>query len=55
MYRKSYCTTPGVSVGGIGVGKMLKFYVKGFYVTGKAMTGKLSCTWTGHAFLSHLL
>ena len=28
MYRKSYCTTSGVGVGG---GKMLKFYVKDFY------------------------
>ena len=28
MYQKSYCTTPGIS--GIGVDKMLKFYIKGF-------------------------
>ena len=30
IYRKSYCTTPGVSVGVngiVGVSKMLKFYV----------------------------
>ena len=52
MYRKSYCSTPGVGVcvggsGGVGVDKMLKFYVKCFYVMGKALSGELSCTWTG--------
>ena len=32
IYRKSYCTTPGVGVGvgGGSVDKMLKFYVKVF-------------------------
>ena len=46
--RKSYCTTPGVSVvGGGGVSKMLKFYVKVFYVMGKVLSGKLSCPVTG--------
>ena len=42
MSRKSYCTIPGVSVG-VGVSKMLKFYVKVFYVMGKALSGELSC------------
>ena len=52
ILRKSYCTSPGISVdvgigigvgGGIGISKMLKFYVKVFYVMGKALSGKLSC------------
>ena len=30
MYRKSYCTTPGVGVGSGGMDKMLKFYIKLF-------------------------
>ena len=48
--RKSYCTTRGVAVGvgfgiigGGGVSRMLKFYVKVFYVMGKALSGELSC------------
>ena len=42
--RKSYCTTPGIGVGGgRGVSKMLKIYVKVFYVMGKALSGELSC------------
>ena len=42
--RKSYCTTPGIGVGGgVGVRKMLSFYVKVFYVMGKALSGELSC------------
>ena len=28
---------------GVGVSKMLKFYLKVFYVMGKALTGELSC------------
>ena len=32
-----YCTTVGV-----GVSKMLKFYIKVFYVMGKALSGELS-------------
>ena len=49
MYRKSYCTTPGVSVGfgSVGVDRMLKFYVKVFIVMGKALSGELSCMQTG--------
>ena len=39
--RKSYCTTPGVGVGGGGVSK--KFNVEAFYVMGKALSGELSC------------
>ena len=39
---KSYCTTPGVGVGG-GISKMLKFSIKVVYVMGKALSGKLSC------------
>ena len=42
--RKSCCTTPGISVGGgVGVSKMLKFFVKIFYVMGKGLSGELSC------------
>ena len=41
-FRESYGTAPGVDVG-VGISKMLKFYVKVFYVMGKALTGKLSC------------
>ena len=37
-----YCTTSGVDVG-IGVSKMLTFYVKVFHAMGKALSGKLSC------------
>ena len=40
--RKSYCTTPGVGVGG-GGGVSKKFNVEVFYVMGKALSGKLSC------------
>ena len=35
MYRKSYCTTPGIGVGG-EVSKMLQFYIK-----------VLLCVWQG--------
>ena len=38
--RKSYYTTPGVSVGG---GVSTSFYFKVFYVMGKALSGELSC------------
>ena len=37
---------PGVGIGvggGVGISKMLKFYVKVFYVIGKALSGELSC------------
>ena len=49
MYRKSYCTIPGVNTGGGGVGVsiMLKFYVKVLYVMGKELSGVLFCTQTG--------
>ena len=40
--RKSCCTTLGVGVG-VGVSKMLTFYVQVFYVMGKALSGELSC------------
>ena len=47
MQRKGYDTTP-VSHGiGVGVSKMLQFYVKVFYVMGKMLLGKLSCIGTG--------
>ena len=53
MYRKSYCTTPGIRVdstcihGGFGsIRNMLKFYAKVFYVMGMALLGKLTCTQT---------
>ena len=43
MYRKSNCTSSGVGGigidGGVGVSKMLKFYVEVFYVMGKALSG----------------
>ena len=43
--RKSYCTTPGVGVGGaVGVTKLFKFSrYSFFYVMGKALSGELSC------------
>ena len=41
--RKSYCTTPGVSIGVGGGGVSKKFNVKVFYVMGKALSGELSC------------
>ena len=45
MSSKSYCTTPGVSVGicvgGGGISK--KFNIKVFYVMDKALSGELSC------------
>ena len=44
MYRRRYCTTPGV---GVGVDKMLKF----FKVLGKALTGELSCKWIGVVYV----
>ena len=36
----------GIDIGGGGVSKMLKFYVKVSYVTGKTLSGELSSTWT---------
>ena len=45
MYRKSYCTTLGVSVG-VGISKLLRFYI----LKGNALTGKLSCFVTGLGF-----
>ena len=48
--RKSYCTSPGV-----GVSKMLKFYVKVFYVLGKALSGELSCPCYRSFLSSYLL
>ena len=36
-FKKSYCIIPGV-----GISKMVNFYVKVFYVMGKALTGELS-------------
>ena len=48
MYRESYCTTYGFSVGVDGCVSnsiMLKFFaVKFFFVMGKALSGELSCT-----------
>ena len=40
--RKSYCTTPGIGIGG-GVGVSKTFNVKVFYVMDKALSGELSC------------
>ena len=40
--RKSNCTTPSV---GVGISKMLNFYVKVFYVMGKVLSGELFCPW----------
>ena len=44
MYRTSYCSIHGVGSGvgigvdgGVGVSKVLKYYVKVFYVMGKAV------------------
>ena len=43
---KNYCTTHDVDVsggsGGIGVNRMLKFYIKVLYVMGKELSGVLS-------------
>ena len=48
MYKKTYCTTPGVGTGfACGMDKMFKFYVKFFKVMGKALSGELSCMRTG--------
>ena len=48
LYRKSYCTIPGVGIGSlVCMDKMLKFYVKSFYLMGKVLSGELSCIWTG--------
>ena len=38
MYRKSYCTAPGV-----GISKMLKFYILFFLCDGKALSSELLC------------
>ena len=43
--RKSYCTTPGISVGGGGISK--KFNVKVFYVMGKALQASYPVPVTG--------
>ena len=44
MYRKRDCSIPGACLdGGMGVGKMLKFYIKVSYVIGKTLSCKLSC------------
>ena len=51
--RKSYCTTPGVTVGG-GVRISKKFNVKVFYVMGKALSGKLSCPCDRSCYFYHL-
>ena len=49
MYRKSYCTTPSVGIGGGGsMDKMLKFYVKFFKVMGKLMGKVLSGDYPVH-------
>ena len=50
MYRKSFCITPGIGVGGgsrVDVSKMLKLYIKVFYVMGKVLLDELPCYWTG--------
>ena len=59
MYKKCCCISSGISIGsgvrgGVGVSKMLKFYLK-FYVMGKVPSGELSCTWTGLVVTSSLL
>ena len=63
MYRKSYCSTPGIGVDGVrvcggfrigfGISKMLKIYVK--ICMGRARCYKeslLSCTQTGLYYLN---
>ena len=53
MYRKSYCTTPGIGIDvsvtvGIVVSKMLWFLkLKLFYGMDKALTGEKPCPLTG--------
>ena len=43
MYRKSYCFSliVGRGIGGVGISKIIKFYVKVFYVMGKGLSGNL--------------
>ena len=68
MYRKCYCTTPGIGIGssvsisvsvgsgsGVGVDNMLKFYLTVFYVMGKALSGELSCLWTDLCFFPTII
>ena len=50
MYRKSNCTTLNISLG-VGVSRMIKFYIKVFYVMRRALSGKLSYMQTGWLFL----
>ena len=45
MYRKRYCTTPGV-----GGRVSNKFYVKVLLCDNKAQSGELSCMQTGFVF-----
>ena len=56
MYRKSFCTSPGISIGGgvdvcgsIVVTKLFKLYVKVFHVMSKELSDELSCKQTGLA------
>ena len=55
MYRKRYCTTPGVGTGGhLIISKMVKFYIKVFMtVMGKPLLGELSCMRTGLVASTH--
>ena len=42
MYRKSYCTTLSCSIGvGVGVSKMIKFFIEVFHVMGKGLSGPI--------------
>ena len=54
--RKSYCTTPGIGVGGDGGGGGIykKFNVKIFYVMGKALSGELSCPCDRSCYMNQL-
>ena len=49
MYRKSYCTIPGIGIAFSGgdISKMYKSLRSVFIMMGWELAGELSCTWTG--------
>ena len=55
VYRKSYCTTPAISIGICGgsgrVSKMLKFNFEVLQVVGKVLSGQLFCMETSLVFI----
>ena len=64
MYRKSYCTDPGCGIGGgndvgigirggVGISKMLKFYIQVFVSDGQVPV-RQAILYADRLFLSHL-